>query len=332
MSIVFYCDGGPEQGFGHVSRCIILAGILEQDSSCGEITFCGNYAAAVLERIRQGCPGANILAGGSFPSAKVAVVDRMTNKWDPSDWDGDFLAAVRRASEAVVHIGSGIRGPAPAGNMICLGYQPFAQLKPQQGLHWGLEFAPVPPGLREIAERCPDRNRAFVGIGGGGAAHSLKTVLSALDGVDQVHTIDVLVSPVAEYDLSKEVTEKPVTLYRNVPSVAPLLARAGLVIASHGNLLFEALALGAPVCVVGQKDFQAEYGEQFEEMGLAVSGGILGSIDSRSLTAQLEKALRNSEQLSAKAFANIDDRGLIRTAMLINEQFKSNRPEPECPE
>lgn len=330
MSIIFYCNGGSDQGFGHVSRCIILAGILEQDRSGRSISFCGDYDGEVLKRIRRACPTVTIEPSGNFSPAAVAVIDRMTNKWDPSDWDDDFLGAVRRASGAVVHIGSGIRGPAPAGNMICIGYQPCAELEPRPGLYWGLEFAPVPPGLRRVAERRPDRHRAFVGIGGGGDADSLSTVLSALEDVDQIYAIDVLISPVAEYDLSTDVTKKPVTFHQNVPSVAPFLARAGLVIASHGNLLFEALALGTPVCAVGQKEFQSEYGELFEKMGLAISGGILGTVESRALTVLFERTLENAEQLSAKAYAEIDDQGLIRTARLIDKQFKKIESTEQC--
>lgn len=328
MDLVFYCDGNSDLGFGHVARCISLAQTVEQNCAECRILFCGHYSDAVSARIAEKLPGAAFEAGGMFPAARVAVIDRMANTADPSDWDENFLNNACAASGSVIYIASGIRVPAPRSNMISVGYQPFAAIAARPDLHWGLEFAPVPPGFQTVCAAARQPDRAFVGIGGGGSAQSLSVILEALDGVDGIRRIDVLVSPVAEYGADAPITGKPVSFHSNIPSLAPLLARAGLVVASLGNLMIEALSLGAPVCVVGQKAFQVEYGKQFETLGLAVSGGILGQVTPRALSAAFEQTLANADRLSANARAQIDDNGLVRIAELIEVRLSYGSGHP----
>lgn len=325
MDIVFFCDGDAERGFGHVARCISLAEILDANSPGRQLTFCGCFDDEVLKRIYENLPGINIETDGKIPNATVAVIDRMPDKADPDAWDDGFLESVCHSSDKVIFIASGSKAPAARNNLTCVGYQPFAQIEQRPDLHWGMQFAPVPPLFCDARIDNRDIHRAFVGIGGGGGRHSLALTLEALNKVEQIHDIDVLVSPVAEYALDVAATEKPVTLHRNLPTVAPLLARAGLVIVSYGNLLIEALSLGSPVCVVGQKAFQSAYGEQFEKIGLAISGGNLELVDSDSLVESFVRTLNNAAKLSAAGRDRVDDKGLLRLAALIDgnsiEQF-----------
>mgnify|MGYP003643174784 CR=1 FL=1 len=303
---VFYCDGVGSQGFGHVARCIMLAQLLVDERSARSIAFCGNYDAAVLDRIRGNLSSVSIVPANCFPKAGTAIVDRMAHPEDPDEWDEVFLETVCAKSAKVVYIASGTLVPPPREKLISVGYQPFAGNEPRSDVFWGMKYAPVPPGFRTAASIPRDRSRAFVGIGGGGDRRSLATILEALDGIAQIRSIDVLVSPVARYETAVPEVSKSIAFHSNVPTITPFLSAAGLVVASFGNLMMEALCLGAPVSIVGQKKFQAAFGQHFENAKLAYYAGDSRTAGREALAAIFEKTLA------------IDDKGLVRIAALIN--------------
>src|SRR5204863_8154094 len=101
-------------------------------------------------------------------------------------------------------------------------------------------------------------------------------VLDVLEGMPEVKRIDVLLSPVNEHPAKAilDRSRKAVFQHRNGPSVTPLLSRAGLVIASYGHLGWAALGLGAPLCLIGQKRFQADLAAALASAGHALVAGL----------------------------------------------------------
>ena len=100
-------------------------------------------------------------------------------------------------------------------------------------------------------------------------------------------------------------------------SVAALLGQAGVVLTSFGNLGYEALALGAPLCLLGQKRFQVDLAKTFETLGLAVSAGHMETTGAAALADAIDRTRREAAALSDRARRLIDGRGLDRIAQLI---------------
>jgi spore coat polysaccharide biosynthesis predicted glycosyltransferase SpsG len=91
------------------------------------------------------------------------------------------------------------------------------------------------------------------------------------------------------------------------------------VIASFGNLVYEALSLGAPVCVVGQKAFQISLSEKLAALDLCVSAGAATPGREADIRSAIERTLDHRDALSQRALAAIDGRGFERIAGMIVE-------------
>ena len=77
----------------------------------------------------------------------------------------------------------------------------------------------------------------------------------------------------------------------NLKSISPLLYGAGVVVASFGNLSYEALAHKAPLCLVGTKKFQARYGEFLVKEKLAYNAGLINKYDPKSVLFAIKQTI-----------------------------------------
>jgi spore coat polysaccharide biosynthesis predicted glycosyltransferase SpsG len=137
--------------------------------------------------------------------------------------------------------------------------------------------------------------------------------------VDWIEEVDILLSPVMHARVSRYSAGKGkvVTLHKDVPSVAPLLTHCELAIVSYGNLAFEALALGTPLCIVGQKGFQRELARRLEERRLAVAA----EPTDKELPGVLQELRYEAMEMGRRAKAAIDVNGLERLADLILDEI-----------
>jgi spore coat polysaccharide biosynthesis predicted glycosyltransferase SpsG len=151
----------------------------------------------------------------------------------------------------------------------------------------------------------------------------MRTALAALAHVETVKAVDILLSPVnpAQPDASLLRPDQTLTTHSAVPDIVPLLSHAEVVLASYGHLGYEALALGRPVCLIGQKRFQAAYAERLQQAGLAVAAGLVEALQPAALAAALRETFAASGRIAAMARRHIDTRGLQRTADLILDTY-----------
>jgi hypothetical protein len=84
-------------------------------------------------------------------------------------------------------------------------------------------------------------------------------------------------------------------------------------------LAFEALALGTPLCLVGQKGFQRELARRLEDRRLAVAS----EPTDKELPAVLGELRHEASEISLRASAAIDTEGLSRLADLILHEIPS---------
>jgi spore coat polysaccharide biosynthesis predicted glycosyltransferase SpsG len=325
--VLFVCDAHAAMGFGHASRCLRLGKLvtdrLRRDDLRPPIAFQGTFSAGARARLAAASPGLPLHLPAAHPRSDVVVIDRMADTEDPDAWDPGLVDELRGRCQRVVYLASGRTAPGLPTDVECIGYQPGGPAPRPPRLRWGFEYAPVavdevgPPVKR-------DPTRALVALGGSPDDAALTLVLAVLGEVSEITTIDVLVSPVNEVPAEPISlgSGKTVALHRNVPSVAPLLARAGLVVASYGHLGWEALALGAPLCLVGQKRFQADMAAALAAAGLAVSAGLAAPDARERLHEAVSRTLAERERLSARARASVDGLGLARIADILCEGWK----------
>lgn len=284
------------------------------------IGFQGEYAPGAARRLAHDLPSARRFGAADRVAARVAVIDRMNDTEDPEDFDPVLLDRVGRASGRVVFIVNGRAAPAVPDDVLCVGYKPGGPEPRPPNLLWGLDYAPVDGDVMGAAPMpAREAGRALVALGGAPDDTATRLAIDAIAGIARIVHVDLLASPVAGAATDDLPVGRGQSIERhvNLPSVAPLLRRAGIVVASYGHLAYEAIAAGAPVCLLGQKRFQADYAVHLERMGLAVVAGLAGEVDAAGLRHAIERTLDQAAALSARGPAAVDGGGIRRLADLI---------------
>jgi hypothetical protein len=188
---------------------------------------------------------------------------------------------------------------------------------------WGYEFAPTCLTGRGSRSRDPDR--LLIALGGNRTSAALKTAMFGAFEFGSFRAIDVLLSPVGTVDPPPPVPGVALQILRGVPDVEPLLRSAGTVLTSAGNLCYEALACGAPVCLLAQKQFQADLARRLADEGLAVNAGRAETCSPSDVANALAATSARAAGLSARGAARIPHDGLLRIADIVGRSFVHNR-------
>ena len=320
MDIVFYTHATAKTGFGHASRAARLAKIISEIEPKIRIGFFGEFDVAAKRAI------ASIFSPRFLekPEGRVGVYDRMDNVNLPYEWSHSRLRRLQKNCEAVIFMANSPVLPDLPSEITIIGYKLGSKIPYRSKCYWGLDYVPVDLTAKDNFDCGIEDGYAFVALGGGEGEAATKTVLKALDAVDRIKRTDVLVSPVNQINFAEVMKNinKPIKVLRNIPDVLVPIRRSQVVIASYGHLSYEAMASGKPVCIVGQKEFQAVYAEELAKRDLCIAAGILDNSRYENLVDCIEKALTQSCELSVIAKSLIDGKGLRRTASVICEIFR----------
>ena len=318
IDALFVCDASPATGFGHLARCMALATALRAQRDDLQIAFAGQYTERARRRLAAALTAVQLTSVTELPEARLAVIDRLADPNDMNSWDDRLAQHVSKRAHSLFSILSGVVAPKADG-FVRIGYQPGGPRAAPPGLLWGFDFAPVAAGLLEYPEVDRDAQSALLALGGDPHGGAFELTLEALKALADIRRIEILASPTGAPVMPTQFlrARQQIVVHEGVPSVAPLLRRAGVVIASHGNLAYEAMALGAPLCLVGQKPFQAALANSLSERGLAVNAGLAVSIDAAALAASIAHTIAQAGQLSERARRAIDGRGLERISALL---------------
>lgn len=317
--VLFVCDATPDTGFGHAGRCIQLATLMHREQPDLRISFQGTYADGAHQRITSGAPWAMVHRNGGARPSTLAVIDTMDDTEDPNAWDFHRVQNVSTQARSVAFIANGTMAPSLDAGITCIGYQPGGAMADPPRVFWGLEYAPVSSAALTSTPARRSSDRALVALGGAKDDHGLNLSLGALAQIEQIAHVDILQSPVAPFRPNPALLRPGQTfsLHANVPTVQPLLSAATLVVASYGHLGYEALAAGAPLCLLAQKVFQEVYANRLEELGLAISAGRAGECSADRLAFACTQTLEKAETLSQRARSAVDGRGIDRIASIL---------------
>ncbi len=314
--ILFSTHATADTGFGHAARCARIAGLVAARMPSLDIVVEGAFSDSARARL-DAMPGFRLAAPGE--TAEVAIYDRMDDIQAPEVWDPAHLDDLRRRCRSVLFMANGRRDPEVPTDVTAIGYKPGGPPARPPRLLWGLEFAPVARDMVPARPMARKDDSALVALGGAQGTEGLLAVLEALSRIDAIRHVDLIDSPVnpVAAPLPGLRADQSQTVHRGVPSLTPYLASAAVVVASYGHLGYEAIACGAPLCLVGQKPFQADYADRLAELDLCVSAGLLAESGPDRLTEAISVTLSAGDRLGRAASAAVDGRGLDRIADVI---------------
>jgi spore coat polysaccharide biosynthesis predicted glycosyltransferase SpsG len=336
--ITFHVTAGRQVGFGHLSRCLALAALLEDRA---EVQFAGDFDASAKAMVDQ--HDFRMVPRDGDGSGDVAVIDMMFDPIDMDRYDTDIIQKIANSALSTILISSAATCPKDLPVDVVIGYHPRVDIPavaPTYVLYWGLEYAPIP---KAFIDRIPERRhvrdrieRCVVGLGGSERITGLLTTLGALSDMAFSGHVDILLSPL-HGSFFEEVQRAAAcinaTIHHRVASVAPLLEGADCAIVSYGNFMYEAMSFGVPTCVMGVKEFQVRYAETLADQGLILSLGDAECLEREQVCATMQ-AFNHSlrSRLSRKSMETIDALGLSRIADHVLEKAlrlpHSNMPRP----
>lgn len=319
--VVFRLDANSSVGFGHAARCTKIA--MRLVKSGFRCVFAGDFSRGAKEAILNNSKEIEFIEKVNQVDCDVCLMDLMVDSEDPEAIDPFEIAKWKSCSRQLIVIHSGLSVPAVPDDTVVIGYQPRVHDVAKLGVYWGANFAPIDRSEIHCDLREAERVDVLVALGGAPDWSVHERVVSVLRRLNSGMMINVLGSPVIPGKPSFADSQDNVKFYMGVPSVYPFLSQADVVIASFGNLCYEALHLGAKLVVLGQKKFQVDCGNLLAGKGYCLSVGGVGEGFDQRLSDCFQVLRRDGEQFSEAGQKAFDGRGIERIANLVAERAVS---------
>lgn len=303
--IIFRVDGSRKIGFGHIRRCLNLAGALS-----GEVLFLTMEKEA--EKYISSAGYEVILISNNREIGKYAD-ERSVLITDMFGIDYDFLADIRakkfcidgstelQVPDCDILVNANVFEDGPDGTFLGPDYMILAE-----------EYAsPFVPNIRQ------DAKSIFMGFGGVDAGDYTNKALEELSDLPPDIEIDVVLGPLYE---GNAMPGNNVRIHSDPPDLIEIMKRSDIAITASGILLYELAALGIPTITIPQVPHQEEIARAFHGAGACINLG--PNIEKGKLfeeTMMLLKDWEHRTRLSRNSRKFVDGRGLARSVDLIKD-------------
>jgi len=173
----------------------------------------------------------------------------------------------------------------------------------------GPEYALLKPEYAQLRESMPPRDgtvrRILVFLGGSDATNQTSKVLEALMEPSFAHLqVDVVIGqnhPDIECVAAQAATRPGTTLYQDLPTLAPLMVRADLMISAGGSTTWERMCLGLPAIVISVAANQTPTNLALVNAGYIVFLGDKNEVISADIAKAVIRCLESPAALKAQS-------------------------------
>jgi len=200
----------------------------------------------------------------------------------------------------------------------------------------GPEYSLLQPIYTEIRASIQPRGKKitnlFIFFGGADRANLAGRSIAAFLSLDRpdIH-VDVVVSSNSQYvqAIEREVVQhKNIVLHKDLPTLAPLMAKADLAIGACGATSWERLCLGLPTLVVTLAENQRPVAEELNKRGLVYWLGHQEEVDESSIRDSLARLVKQGfdEVCSRRCLDTVEGNGTSKVcaAMTVNDATSLN--------
>lgn len=265
LDLIFYCDSNSSSGFGHAYRCATLSAILRKSSKNLKIGISGDISDKSKDLMLKKNKKIIFLKDEEVIFSKIAFVDKMFDYENPNILNKDFLSEVKKRSNSVIIMFSGISLISKQRNFIYIGYHPINKVPKSKNIFWSLKYAPT--YIENFKTTSRKNNLCFLALGGNKNNKEIIKLIKAINLVKEIKYLKILVSPVnknIDFNNLSNRNDLNISCISNVKNIYPHLIKSALVITSFGNLCYESIAYKIPTIIIAQKKFQAKYAKLLE--------------------------------------------------------------------
>lgn len=173
----------------------------------------------------------------------------------------------------------------------------------------GPEYAILRPEYAQLRATLPPRDgtvrRVLVFLGGSDPSNQTAKVLNALSQPGLSHLqVDVVLgqnNPNAHGIASQAAARTGTTLHKGLPTLAPLMASADLMISAGGSTTWERMCLGLPAIVISIADNQTSTNLALMNAGYIEFLGEMDKVTVNTITESVQCCLVNPDALKAQS-------------------------------
>jgi len=364
MNVVFRVDASNRIGSGHVMRCKTLAEELQRRGA--EIIFiCREHNGNLIQFLRQlGFSVESLPAIGSYTKNNDlsdfnewlnidSAIDAHETIEALSDFNPDWLVVDHYGIDSnweeklKIHVKSILVIDDLANRKhdcdILLDQNWFGgetnaryiKLLPEHCLTLlGPRYALLPPVYPLIRSglSCRDGkiNRALIFMGGVDSGNQTIQALKALCHPELKYiAVDVVIGKLnsSAVEIENLVSKRHrTTIYRNLPNLAGLMARADLMLGAGGSTTWERCCLGLPAVVTIVSDNQKKFTQLLANENVHVLAGDATNINSNDWSQKILELFRNksrTKELSKSSLRIADGQGLNRVSTRMQGNISS---------
>jgi spore coat polysaccharide biosynthesis predicted glycosyltransferase SpsG len=323
-----HTGAGPQMGFGHLNRCMILAGELRDDARvCFVLRPEDQWSGGRLEERGldyQNIDFSRLRLDSAISPAAILIDTRLSDGLDA------FIRTARGKDIPIISLHD--MGLNPLCSDIAVDGSIAAEARhdlPARRSFTGAAYMILDPALRELRGKHPGVKKeirsVFVGLGGGDARKYFSLVLEGLRfwAAGTEREIEVVgMRGFVEWgqdDFNKE-TLNPLRFRWETGAAAGFLRNSDLAVTAGGISAYEALCSGVPLMALSWDSLQQTAIDRIEEAGGCVSLGAGDDLTPEFLAGAIGKIDADAaarEKMIQRGVKIVDGRGAERVAAII---------------
>lgn len=322
MKALFFAEGGPGIGLGHLRRCTALAdGMISRGWGCRFLTREAAAGAWLAEHGQTLAPSQPPLPG-RLPETDYSCDAFVVDSYDVSN--EEIAARAKKKAGIILAFDDHMNRHPVADVVLNTGVIAPEQSWPGQIERLlGPRHHPLPSEYLPLSQRReirPSISHVLVTLGGAGKAALFEHIVAAVRRALPDASIDGVIGPFSEEPLGLK-NDTAVTIHRSPRSLKQLMLDCDLAVATSGQTLFELAATGTPAVALSLADNQTP-----NLLGMGCAGAVLsaGAVTDADFDLTLAERLARTEDscvrrnLSKAGLALVDGQGAARVEAALS--------------